>query len=162
METFDQNGTVVFLLHLRRLIFLVPCCSYGYSPAGRIPDYTAPEAIVRSGGDAMLSDVWSCGVLLYVMLCGRFPFTDARFNVVPNLSPVERLSICERIRAHDYTIPADLSEGSADVIRRCLVVQPEQRITISGLLSHPWFQENMPEGAAKMHRLILESEGLAG
>eukprot|EP00803_Ostreobium_quekettii_P004699 evm.model.scf_44.7 EVM.evm.TU.scf_44.7 scf_44:111469-113379(-) len=136
--------------------------SYGYSPAGRIPDYTAPEAIVKIGEDATMGDVWSCGVLLYVMLCGRFPFTGTRFNVVPDLNPVDRLEICKRIQAQEYTIPPSLSEGSADVIGKCLVSQPQQRITINGLLSHPWFQIGLPTGAADMNELILKSDGLEG
>ena len=125
---------------------------------GKIPDFTAPEVILQMGGDPMCSDVWSCGVVLYVMLCGRYPFTGTTFNNIPNLSTQDFGAICGRIQGPEYVLPPDLSDGCCDLIRRCLVVNPENRVTIAGILSHLWFREALPENAENMNDRILEEE----
>jgi 5'-AMP-activated protein kinase catalytic alpha subunit len=80
------------------------------------PNYAAPEVITASLYAGPEVDVWSCGVILYALLCGSLPFEDER---MPNL-----------FRAGMYTLPSHLPEPVRDLIPRMLSVDPVKRITI--------------------------------
>lgn len=98
------------------------------------PNYAAPEVI---GGKLYAGpevDVWSCGVILYVLLVGKLPFDD---EYIP--------SLFKKISQGTYTIPSYLSPGAASLIRRMLVVNSVQRITIQEIRQDPWFTKNLAE-----------------
>ena len=78
-------------------------------------------------------DVWSCGVILYALLCGSLPFDD---ESIPNLF--------KKIKGGIYNLPSHLSPGARDLIARMLLVDPLKRITISEIRSHPWFVVHLP------------------
>ncbi|KAF7820508.1 SNF1-related protein kinase catalytic subunit alpha KIN10 [Senna tora] len=78
-------------------------------------------------------DVWSCGVILYALLCGTLPFDDEN---IPNLF--------KKIKGGIYTLPSHLSPGARDLIPRMLVVDPMKRMTIPEIRQHPWFQARLP------------------
>ncbi|CAM8987581.1 unnamed protein product [Rhodiola kirilowii] len=97
------------------------------------PNYAAPEVIsgrLYAGSEV---DVWSCGVILYALLCGTLPFDDEN---IPNLF--------KKIKGGIYTLPSHLSPGARDLIPRMLVVDPLKRITIPEIRKHPWFQAHLP------------------
>ncbi|KAJ0393091.1 hypothetical protein P43SY_004485 [Pythium insidiosum] len=97
------------------------------------PNYAAPEVISGSLYAGPEVDVWSCGVILYALLCGSLPFDD---ESIPNLF--------KKIRGGMYTLPSHLSELARDLIPRMLVVDPMKRITIPEIRQHPWFQQDLP------------------
>jgi 5'-AMP-activated protein kinase catalytic alpha subunit len=97
------------------------------------PNYAAPEVISGSVYAGPEVDVWSCGVILYALLCGNLPFDDEH---IPNLF--------KKIKNGIYTLPGFLSEGSRDLIPRLLVVDPMRRYTIEDIRRHPWFLNNLP------------------
>ncbi|GFP90383.1 snf1-related protein kinase catalytic subunit alpha kin10 [Phtheirospermum japonicum] len=78
-------------------------------------------------------DVWSCGVILYALLCGTLPFDDEN---IPNLF--------KKIKGGIYTLPSHLSGGARDLIPRMLIVDPMKRMTIPDIRAHPWFQAHLP------------------
>mmetsp|Transcript_4722 Transcript_4722/g.9611 ORF Transcript_4722/g.9611 Transcript_4722/m.9611 type:complete len:490 (-) Transcript_4722:61-1530(-) len=97
------------------------------------PNYAAPEVIsgrLYSGPEV---DVWSCGVILYALLCGSLPFDDEN---IPNLF--------KKIKGAIYTLPSHLSAGARDLIPRMLFVDPLKRITIPEIRQHGWFSLHLP------------------
>lgn len=96
------------------------------------PNYAAPEVISGKLYAGPEVDVWSCGVILYVMLCGRLPFDD---EFIPNLF--------KKISNGVYTIPPDLSPGAKNLLKRMLIVNPIDRITVREIIQDPWFSVNL-------------------
>ena len=97
------------------------------------PNYAAPEVI---GGKLYAGpevDVWSCGVILFVLVAGRLPFDDEH---IP--------SLFARIAKGQYTIPSWFPPGPANLIRKMLVVNPVQRATIEEIRQDPWFVTDLP------------------
>ncbi|KAJ8750254.1 hypothetical protein K2173_014169 [Erythroxylum novogranatense] len=97
------------------------------------PNYAAPEVISGKLYAGPEVDVWSCGVILYALLCGTLPFDDEN---IPNLF--------KKIKGGIYTLPSHLSQGARDLIPRMLVVDPMKRMTIPEIRQHPWFQARLP------------------
>jgi len=98
------------------------------TPCGS-PHYAAPEIIRSKAYDGKLADVWSCGVILYVMLTGATPF---------NYGDKGDISVLFRdIARARYYMPDDLSAEAQDLIRRIFIVDPKQRITMDELWDHP-------------------------
>merc|ERR1719321_1905409 len=97
------------------------------------PNYAAPEVISGHLYAGPEVDVWSCGVILYALLCGSLPFDDEN---IPNLF--------KKIKNGVYNIPNYLSAQARDLIWRMLVVDPLKRITIPEIRRHHWFTESLP------------------
>ncbi|KAK6192762.1 hypothetical protein SNE40_004180 [Patella caerulea] len=81
-------------------------------------------------------DMWSIGVILYIMLCGYPPFYSE--------TPSNHLSskMRKKILSGDYEFPEDdwrnISKSAKDIISRLLHIDPSQRMTIDELIIHPW------------------------
>ncbi|VAH85270.1 unnamed protein product [Triticum turgidum subsp. durum] len=96
-------------------------------------NYAAPELISGNLYAGPEVDVWSCGVILYALLCGKVPFED---DNIPKLF--------KKIKGGFYILPSYLSDLAMDLIPRILVVDPMKRITIREIRDHPWFQNRLP------------------
>ncbi|WVZ24898.1 hypothetical protein V8G54_003442 [Vigna mungo] len=104
------------------------------------PAYIAPEVLSRKEYDGKVADVWSCGVTLYVMLVGAYPFEDPE-------DPRNFRKTLQRILSVHYSIPdyVRISKECRHLLSRIFVANPEkQRITIPEIKMHPWFLKNLP------------------
>ncbi|KAE8731017.1 CBL-interacting protein kinase 21 [Hibiscus syriacus] len=95
------------------------------------PNYVAPEILANRGYDGSTSDIWSCGVILYVILTGYLPFDDRNLAV-----------LYQKIFKGDPPIPKWLSPGALNMIRRILDPNPETRITMAGIKEDGWFKQD--------------------
>ncbi|KAJ3275729.1 Protein kinase [Terramyces sp. JEL0728] len=98
------------------------------------PNYAAPEVISGKLYAGPEIDIWSCGVILYVMLCGQLPFDDEH---IPTLF--------KKINSGVFRKPSSLSNGAKDLLSAMLTVDPLKRITIPEIRKHPWFAKDLPE-----------------
>ncbi|CAA7398322.1 unnamed protein product [Spirodela intermedia] len=95
------------------------------------PNYVAPEVLSDRGYDGATADLWSCGVILFVLLAGYLPFDD------PNL-----LILYKKISASEFTCPPWLSFPARKLITRILDPNPMTRITIAEILEDEWFKKD--------------------
>ncbi|KAL1214373.1 Serine/threonine-protein kinase SRK2D [Cardamine amara subsp. amara] len=124
-------------------------CDFGYSKSSVLhsqpkstvgtPAYIAPEILLPQEYDGKSADVWSCGVTLYVMLVGAYPFEDPQ-------EPRDYRKTMLRILSVTYSIPEDLqlSPECRQLISRIFVADPATRISIPEIRSHEWFLKNLP------------------
>ncbi|KAF9893935.1 Protein kinase [Aspergillus nanangensis] len=98
------------------------------------PNYAAPEVISGKLYAGPEVDVWSCGVILYVLLVGRLPFDD---DYIP--------ALFKKIAAGNFHMPPYISSGAARLIRSMLQVHPVHRITIPEIRQDPWFTQDLPK-----------------
>eukprot|EP00602_Paraphysomonas_sp_CaronLab_P009122 CAMPEP_0185026182 /NCGR_PEP_ID=MMETSP1103-20130426/10140_1 /TAXON_ID=36769 /ORGANISM="Paraphysomonas bandaiensis, Strain Caron Lab Isolate" /LENGTH=750 /DNA_ID=CAMNT_0027559677 /DNA_START=278 /DNA_END=2529 /DNA_ORIENTATION=+ len=91
------------------------------------PCYAAPEMIAGKQYKGPVADIWSLGVILFALVCGHLPFED------PNTSNLYR-----KILSGEYKTPKWISAEVKDLIRKILETNPEKRLTIHDIRSHPW------------------------
>ncbi|KAG0483582.1 hypothetical protein HPP92_011666 [Vanilla planifolia] len=112
------------------------------------PAFVAPEILAKKGYCAASVDIWSCGIVLYVLVSGYLPFND------PNL-----MSLYRKIYRGEYRSPKWTSPEVRHLISRLLDTNPESRITIDEILHHPWFCKGLDANKrAAMARFHDESE----
>ncbi|CAH8277527.1 unnamed protein product [Arabidopsis lyrata] len=97
------------------------------------PNYAAPEVVSGKHYSGPEVDIWSCGVILYALLCGTLPFSDEN---IP--------SLFDKIKRGIYILPDHLSPLARDLIPRILMVDPLMRISIAEIRQHPWFNNDLP------------------
>ncbi|KAL0952140.1 hypothetical protein HGRIS_008760 [Hohenbuehelia grisea] len=97
------------------------------------PNYAAPEVISGQFYTGPEIDIWSCGVILYVMLCGKLPFEDDDVQV-----------LFQKISQGSYHMPSHLSSDAKNLISSMLAVDPVKRITIEQITKHPFFTVDLP------------------
>ncbi|KAG5178631.1 CBL-interacting-like PK [Tribonema minus] len=103
------------------------------------PNYVAPEVLADRGYDGRMADVWSLGVILYVLLAGFLPFDE------PSMSNLFR-----KIQAADFSYPRWFSEDVRSLIDAILVPDPRQRLSIAQIRGHPWFVVGPPVASGVM------------
>ncbi|CAJ1940697.1 unnamed protein product [Sphenostylis stenocarpa] len=114
------------------------------------PNYVAPEVVANRGYDGATSDVWSCGVLLYVILAGYLPFDDRNMVV-----------LFQKIIKGDVQIPKWLSPGAQNIIKRILDPNPETRITMAGIKEDPWFKKGYVPANPEDEDVYVDTEAFS-
>ncbi|EEF37948.1 CBL-interacting serine/threonine-protein kinase 24 [Ricinus communis] len=110
------------------------------------PNYVAPEVIGHQGYDGAAADVWSCGVILYVLMAGYLPFDE-----------VDLPTLYRKINAAEYSSPFWFSPGAKSLIDKILDPNPKTRIKIEGIKKHLWFRKNyMPVKQSEEEEVNLD------
>ncbi|KAJ6741919.1 NON-SPECIFIC SERINE/THREONINE PROTEIN KINASE [Salix viminalis] len=94
------------------------------------PNYVAPEVINNKGYDGAKADLWSCGVILFVLMAGYLPFEESNL-----------MALYKKIFKADFTCPPWFSTSAKKIIKRILDPNPLTRITISELIENDWFKK---------------------
>ncbi|XP_065877976.1 CBL-interacting serine/threonine-protein kinase 12-like [Euphorbia lathyris] len=94
------------------------------------PAYVAPEVLARKGYDAAKVDIWSCGVILFVLMAGYLPFHDQ--NV---------MLMYKKIYRGEFRCPRWFSPELIKLLSKLLDINPETRITFSEIMENRWFKK---------------------
>jgi len=93
------------------------------------PPYAAPELTdINPIYNGKKTDVWSIGVLLYVLVCGKFPWYDP-----------DMIILFQKIKKEPLALPSHLSSELKDLLSKLLDKDPYHRITIPNIINHSWF-----------------------
>ena len=108
------------------------------TPCGS-PCYAAPEVLLCPQYNGIMSDIWSCGVVLYAMVCGYLPYEEEGNN--------EKLYT--KILSTKYEVPDELSSNLKDLLYKLLIINPDKRLTLDEIKQHSflsygtiWYNEH--------------------
>ncbi|XP_059300694.1 CBL-interacting serine/threonine-protein kinase 11 [Lycium ferocissimum] len=96
------------------------------------PVYVAPEILTIKGYDGAKTDIWSCGIILYVMIAGYFPFYDQNLMLM-----------YKKIYKGEFRCPRWMSSDVKRILSRLLDINPATRITIEEIIKDPWFRKGL-------------------
>uniref|UniRef100_A0A672N7H7 non-specific serine/threonine protein kinase n=1 Tax=Sinocyclocheilus grahami TaxID=75366 RepID=A0A672N7H7_SINGR len=120
------------------------------------PYYVAPEVLGPEKYDKSC-DMWSLGVIMYILLCGYPPFySNHGLAISPGMK--------KRIRMGQYEFPnpewSEVSEEAKQLIRTLLKTEPTQRMTITEFMNHPWINQSMEVPQTPLHtsRVLKEEK----
>ncbi|KAE8718275.1 CBL-interacting serine/threonine-protein kinase 12 [Hibiscus syriacus] len=111
------------------------------------PGYVAPEILARKGYDGAKVDVWSCGVILYVLHAGYLPFKD------PN-----QVVMYQRMFKGEFQFPKWTSADLRRFICRLLDPNPDTRITVDEIINDTWFNKGHNEIKFHDEDFVLKEE----
>ncbi|XP_047955215.1 CBL-interacting serine/threonine-protein kinase 11-like [Salvia hispanica] len=111
------------------------------------PAYVAPEILAKRGYDGAKVDVWSCGIVLFVLTAGYLPFND------PNL-----MNMYKKIYKGEFRCPKWMSPDLKRFFSRLLDTNPESRISIEEMKLDPWFRKGYSEVKSESIGLVREEE----
>ena len=95
--------------------------------------YIAPEVLKKHYDEKC--DLWSCGVIMYILLSGRPPFGGDNDKEIMDKVIIGKYDL--------ETSPFDkLSSSGKDLIQKLLMIEPNKRLSAEQALTHPWFKEN--------------------
>ncbi|KAJ6369258.1 hypothetical protein OIU78_001590 [Salix suchowensis] len=98
------------------------------------PAYVAPELLAKKGYDGAKVDIWSCGVVLFVLIAGYLPFNDTNL-----------MAMYRKIYKGQYRFPKWTSPDLKSLLSQLLDTNPETRITIDMIINDPWFKKGFKE-----------------
>ncbi|KAL5198578.1 hypothetical protein ABZP36_002090 [Zizania latifolia] len=108
------------------------------------PAYVAPEVINRKGYDGAKADIWSCGVILFVLLAGYLPFHDKNL-----------MDMYKKIGKAEFKCPSWFTTDVRRLLLRILDPNPSTRISMEKIMENPWFRKGLD---AKLLRYNLQKK----
>ena len=152
----DQKGKVGGHVHIKLIDFGT---STLFSPKQKAngkfgtPYYIAPEILIRDTYTEKI-DLWSAGVIMYIILCGYPPFNGSSDNAV-----------LKGVLAGDFDFPQEdweqVSEEAKDLIRKMLTKNEDARISAKEALQHKWFK-NMKDDKRNKKVVLKAMNNLVG
>ncbi|XP_072449398.1 serine/threonine-protein kinase SIK3 homolog isoform X3 [Chiloscyllium punctatum] len=109
------------------------------------PPYAAPELFEGKEYDGPKVDIWSLGVVLYVLVCGALPFDGSTLQ-----------NLRARVLSGKFRIPFFMSTECEHLIRHMLVLDPSKRLSVEQICKHKWMKIGDPD--PEFDRLISESK----
>ncbi|CAN0879582.1 CBL-interacting protein kinase 2 [Linum grandiflorum] len=98
------------------------------------PAYVAPEVIVRKGYDGSKADIWSCGVILFVLLAGYLPFHDSNL-----------MELYRKIMKAEFRMPNWFSSEVRKLLSKIMDPNPSKRITIVKIMQSSWLRKGVQQ-----------------
>merc|ERR1719181_2272684 len=111
------------------------------------PNYVAPEVLADEGYDGKTADVWSCGVILYVLLAGFLPFDEKVMN-----------ELFRKIQRAEFAYPPWFSKESKLLLSQMLVTCPKTRITLEEVQKNAWFNKGFDSASPVKYAPITVSK----
>ena len=125
-----------------------------YYPEGKLlstpcgsPCYASPEMVCGNKYNGFRIDVWSCGIIIFAMICGYLPFEDPNNEIL-----FKKIMKCKV----DY--PEYLSDDVLDIMNKIIVVDPNKRINIEQIKQHPFYLKGKSEFEKKHKDLVEQVE----
>ena len=125
-----------------------------YYPEGKLlstpcgsPCYASPEMVCGNKYNGFRIDVWSCGIIIFAMICGYLPFEDPNNEIL-----FKKIMKCKV----DY--PEYLSDDILDIMNKIIVVDPNKRINIEQIKQHPFYLKGKSEFEKKHKDLVEQVE----
>jgi len=113
------------------------------------PYYVSPEVINKSYDSKC--DIWSCGVLLYILLCGKPPFDGKKQD-----------EVFAKILKGEYSMSGadweNISKQAKDLVKKMLILNPAERISAVDALNHSWIKKFSEEDGTKESTLVFLKE----
>uniref|UniRef100_A0A673M9Y8 non-specific serine/threonine protein kinase n=1 Tax=Sinocyclocheilus rhinocerous TaxID=307959 RepID=A0A673M9Y8_9TELE len=109
------------------------------------PPYAAPELFEGKEYDGPKVDIWSLGVVLYVLVCGALPFDGSTLQ-----------NLRARVLSGKFRIPFFMSTDCEYLIRHMLVLEPSRRLSMEQICKNKWMRQGDPD--TEFDRLIAECE----
>lgn len=109
------------------------------------PNYAAPEVINHKGYDGAKADLWSCGVILFVLMAGYLPFDDSNL-----------IYLYRKIEKADFRFPPWFSSGARKMIIQILNPNPDQRIIAQQIQQDSWFKKGYKPAKFKEEDISLD------
>ncbi|XP_053528202.1 serine/threonine-protein kinase SIK3 isoform X6 [Artibeus jamaicensis] len=111
------------------------------------PPYAAPELFEGKEYDGPKVDIWSLGVVLYVLVCGALPFDGSTLQ-----------NLRARVLSGKFRIPFFMSTECEHLIRHMLVLDPSKRLSMEQICKHKWMK--LGDTDPNFDRLIAECQQL--
>lgn len=114
------------------------------------PAYVAPEVISKKGYDGAKADIWSCGVVLYVLLAGHLPFNDQNL-----------IEMYKKISKGEFKCPQWFPSEVRKLLSKILDPNPNTRINVAKIMDNSWFRKGFkpietPTSPVNKNKLISD------
>lgn len=155
---------------------LLKVCDFGFSKGKKdsdpksmvgTPSYLAPEVLrnpmKKLPYNGKQVDIWTCGVCLFVMLYGYYPFDDPYDRSSDRTTKMLKRIVTGQIQIPKHQLrhtgdglrtPVPISDDCRDLLAHILEPNPLLRMSMDRIMTHSWFQEGLPEGALAYNHCV--------
>ncbi|KAJ3684199.1 hypothetical protein LUZ61_013363 [Rhynchospora tenuis] len=110
------------------------------------PAYVAPEVLSKKGYDGAKTDIWSCGVILFVLVAGYLPFHDSNL-----------MEMYKKIQKGEFKCPSWFSSRLKKLLHKILDPDPSTRLTVEGIKGMSWYRKGFDRDQVPKEKKIKES-----